>query len=102
LVRGMSPWPGAFTTIAGKTLKVLQTRPIDEAEPAADGTPGRVAIVGKRRVLVRCGRGAIELARAQLEGRRALDAAELVAGRVVRDGDLLGAAPARGAGLAAR
>ena len=88
-VRGMSPWPGAFSSLRGKTLKVLSTRRVDAASPTSD-VAGRVSVVEKRRVFVRCGEGHVEVLRAQVEGRKALDAAELLAGRAIVDGDHLG------------
>ena len=57
----MTPWPGAFTTRAGKTLKVLDTcvdTSTGEANPAAPGT----VIRADKRGLAACGSGAVEAA----------------------------------------
>jgi methionyl-tRNA formyltransferase len=91
-VRGMSPWPGAFTRLAGKTVKLLSTRAtgLTRDSGAAAGT---VVVADKSRVLVACGadgREAIELVRVQLEGRKPVTAGEWVSGRGVREGDRLG------------
>ncbi len=88
-VRGMSPWPGAFTTARGRTLKVHATRVVDGAGPA--GAHGRVLVADKSRVLVACGEGCVELARVQPEGKRAMTGAEWALGRGVAEGDVLGA-----------
>jgi methionyl-tRNA formyltransferase len=88
-VRGMSPWPGAFTTARGKTLKVHATRAL-EARGAA-GPPGRVLIADKTGVIVVCGAGAVELVTVQPEGKRAMRATDWVAGRGVAADDTLGA-----------
>jgi methionyl-tRNA formyltransferase len=79
-VRGMTPWPSAFTRSGGKLLKVLATRrsTLTCAEPA-----GTIVAADSSGVLVACGEGVIELLRAQLEGRKPLDARELVAGRAI-------------------
>jgi methionyl-tRNA formyltransferase len=118
-VRGMTPWPGAFTTAQGKTLKVLESRvgapsgagplsgapsgagplsgapsgagPLSGAPEGAAGPPGTVVTAGKQGIEVACGAGTLRILRAQVEGRKALGAAELVAGRAVVAGAVLGA-----------
>ncbi len=89
-VRGMSPWPGAFTHTGGRSLKILETR---IAEGSHDAAPGTVLVAHKDRIEIACGEGRVALLRAQLEGRRALPAAELVGGRVLAEGALLGVTP---------
>jgi methionyl-tRNA formyltransferase len=89
-VRGMSPWPGAFTTSRGKLLKVHATRVSDP--PAGESAePGTVVLADKTRVVVACGERAIELVRVQLEGKKAIAASEWFTGRGVAEGDVLGA-----------
>jgi methionyl-tRNA formyltransferase len=88
-VRGMHPWPGAFTTVRGKLFKVLRTERTD-GPARADTPPGTVIVDGKKRILVACGDGALSVARGQLEGKKALDAAELIGGRALVEGDRLG------------
>jgi methionyl-tRNA formyltransferase len=90
-VRGMSPWPGAFTRSRGKTLKVHATRVSDMPAGAAGVAPGTVVLVDKSRVLVACGERAVDLVRVQIEGKKAIQASDWVAGRGVAEGDLLGA-----------
>jgi len=88
-VRGMTPWPGAFTKLPdGRTLKVLQTRLATWESPNAE--PGTVVAADKVRVLVACSKGTIEIVRAQVEGRKPLTAGELVAGRAFAVGTRLG------------
>ncbi|MFO0739124.1 MAG: methionyl-tRNA formyltransferase [Labilithrix sp.] len=89
-VRGMSPWPGAFTTARGKTLKIHATRVTDAPKSAP---PGTVVFADKSRVLVACGARAVELLRVQLEGKKAVSASDWFSGRGVAEGDVLGAAP---------
>jgi methionyl-tRNA formyltransferase len=85
-VRGLAPRPGAFTTTHGKTLRLTKTGRVARAPALA---PGEVR-VERPRVLVGAGEGAIELVRAQLEGKKELDALSLVNGRTLADGDVLG------------
>jgi methionyl-tRNA formyltransferase len=87
-VRGMSPWPGAFTSARGKTLKVRATCVVNgTAEGAA---PGQVVVADKSRVMVACGQGCVELVTVQPEGKRAITGAEWVMGRGIAEGDVLG------------
>lgn len=86
-VRGMRPWPGAFTTAHGKVVKVHATRVIDGA---ASGTrPGQVIVADKTGVLVACADRLVELVQVQPEGKRAMTGAEWAMGRGVGDGDVL-------------
>jgi methionyl-tRNA formyltransferase len=83
-VRAYTPWPGAFTTWQGRQLKVLGAHPLPAA-PAVPREPGRVFQAhvqgGRREVLAcACGRGALALEMIQLEGKRALTAAEFARG----------------------
>lgn len=88
-VRGMTPWPGAFTRLEdGRTLKLLETR--IAAWEVADAEPGRIVAADKRGVLVACQAGVVEIVRAQVEGRRPLGAGDLVAGRTLASGMRLG------------
>ena len=82
LVRGLLPWPGAWTELRGETLKVLQARPEN-----ASGEPG-VAL--DNRLLIGCGEGALRLLRVQRPGRGAMDADALLRGMPVPAGTELG------------
>ncbi|HKO51066.1 MAG TPA: methionyl-tRNA formyltransferase [Polyangiaceae bacterium] len=86
LVRGLAPRPGAHTLLDGKPLKIAQARRSDR--PAA-GEPGTVRVEGKR-VLISTIDGSFELVRAQLEGRKELPALDLINGRALKPGDVLG------------
>jgi methionyl-tRNA formyltransferase len=89
-VRGMSPWPGAFTRLGEKIVKVHATARTSMAPPEG-AAPGEVVLADKARVVVACGgRGAVEITRVQLEGKKAISAPEWVAGRGVKAGDRLG------------
>ena len=61
-VRGMNPWPGAFCTAGGKTLKIHETR-----VAAGSGAPGTLLCADP--VTVACGEGALQLMTVQPEGK---------------------------------
>ena len=90
-VRAVTPWPGAYTTWEGKQLKVLAAHPVPPAEAAAP--PGRAFIAnenGAARLCVATGQGALALDVIQLEGRRALPAADVLRGHPALAGAALG------------
>jgi methionyl-tRNA formyltransferase len=86
LVRGLAPRPSAFTTLAGQRLRVTATRLVTPVPPLGAG----VVRVERPRVLVGTGDVALELVRAQLEGKRELAALDLVNGRALADDLVLG------------
>jgi methionyl-tRNA formyltransferase len=85
-LRGFTPWPGAFTLLGGKLLKV------HAAQPAGAGAlaPGEASAVPEG-ILVGCGGGtALLLREVQLEGRRRLSGADFVKGQPIPAGAVLG------------
>ncbi len=80
LVRGLRPWPAAYTTLGGTRLVVHQARPGDRG--AGEAAPGTcVHARGGGAIAVACGDGqTLELLQVQLEGRRIVTAKEFVAG----------------------
>ncbi len=87
-VRGMTPWPGAFTTSRGKLLKVHATTVSDI--PQGNHAPGTVVLADKHRVVVACQERGVELLRVQLEGKKAMSSGDWFVGRGVAEGDRLG------------
>lgn len=80
-IRGLSPFPGAWTMAGEVRVKALLSRVED-----ADGPPGAVLDDG---LLIACGTGAVRLLRAQREGRAAQDVAEFVRGFPLAPGTVL-------------
>lgn len=85
LVRGMSPWPGAFTYLDGKLVKVYRTR-IGEGE----GAPGTVIAAGRDGIEVACGGGSLLLDELQLEGKKRLPVRDFLAGCRIAPGTAFG------------
>lgn len=85
LVRGMHPWPGAFTTWAGQTVKVHRTERVD-----GEGAPGEVLRSEGDDLIVACGRGAVALRQLQLRGKKRLAARAFLSGHPVAPGTTLG------------
>lgn len=83
-VRGMTPWPGAFTFIEGSRrptrIAVLEAVPADgDVLPETGATCGRI-VPHEGRFFVACGDGALELVRVQREGKKATTGAEFLRG----------------------
>lgn len=84
LVRGMTPWPSAFTAHGGKTLKIVAA-----SVREGGGRPGEILSVDRDGIVVACGEDALLLDKVQPEGGRAMSSREYAQGRRLRKGDRL-------------
>jgi methionyl-tRNA formyltransferase len=90
-IRGFHPWPGSFTSLGGRTLKVRRARPVDSGAEEPEAEPGTVLALGGEGLVVACGENSrLLLVEVQPESRRAMDAAAFAAGARLRIGDRLG------------
>jgi len=87
-VRGLDPWPGAFTTLDDETLRVWKARP--DVIGGYGGRPGEVVETNKNGIKVAAKGGALVIEELQAQGRRRMAAADFLAGRSVPDGTVLG------------
>lgn len=79
-VRAFNPWPGCYTRWRGKQLKIIEAVPL--AEKAVSGAGRVVALPGHEAVPgVGTGDGILGVLRVQLEGKRAMPAAEFLKGQ---------------------
>lgn len=67
LIRGLNPWPSAYTVLNQKTLKIWKASVLD-AETGKE--PGMVTDAGKSGILVQTGKGVLRLEEIQLEGKK--------------------------------
>lgn len=90
-LRGFSPWPGAWTTLGGKVVKVLAAEALEAAPaPAEAGVrPGLARRVPGRGFAVACGSGVLLVAEVQAEGKRRQGALDFANG-LRRDAFTLG------------
>lgn len=84
-VRGMDPWPSAYTLLSGKTLKLWKVRAVE-----GGGKAGSVIEIGKESFTVACGEGAIEVLEVQLEGKKRMSAGDFLKGSTLNIGQELG------------
>jgi methionyl-tRNA formyltransferase len=80
-IRGLSPWPGAFSEAGGERLKILYAEPVD-----GRGAPGTVL---DDQLTIACGDGAVRLTRVQRPGKSAMAATDLLRGWSLTKGTVL-------------
>lgn len=80
-IRALSPFPGAWTLINGDRVKLLMSRVTD-----GSGAPGQV-ISGLK---IACGDGAVDILRAQRQGKQAMDADTFLRGAPLDPGTVIG------------
>ena len=91
LIRGLNPWPSAYTRVNGKTLKIYLAEVLKEEETAGQkADAGRVIAVDKKSFTVRCGKGALRILNLQLEGKKRMDTAAFLLGYDIHKGMILG------------
>jgi methionyl-tRNA formyltransferase len=77
LIRGLSPFPGAFTELNGKILKIYQSRK-DPRKPTS--LPGQIETDKKTQLHFACLDGYIEVKELQLEGKKRMSVEEFLRG----------------------
>jgi methionyl-tRNA formyltransferase len=82
MIRGLSPFPGAWCDLKGARVKVLQSR-----LGQGGGAPGEAL---DDELLIACGEGAVRLLVVQREGRGPLDAPAFLRGNPITAGTRLG------------
>jgi methionyl-tRNA formyltransferase len=82
LIRGLSPFPGAWCEVKGERLKILNCEPAN-----GQGVPGTLL---DDALAVACGEGALRLTRLQRPGKAAMNAGDLLRGFALKRGDVLG------------
>jgi methionyl-tRNA formyltransferase len=85
LILGVDPWPGAQATLRGQTVKLFRARAVD-----GSGAPGTVLLFDAQGAHVACGQGAVAIKELQVPGKKRMLASQLVNGRAIAIGDVLG------------
>jgi len=88
-VRGVLPWPGAFTSLRGKMLKIFQAE-ILPIFPNHQPCPGEVVRADKAGIVTACGRGFLKIDELQLEAGKRMSAQNFIIGHKFSRGDILG------------
>lgn len=88
-IRGLDPWPGAFTFWRGKRLRLWEGE-ASETDADVAARPGEVLSAAGRGVTVQTGGGTLRLRSVQLEGGRRMSAEEFLRGHKIVPGERLG------------
>ena len=86
LIRGLNPWPSAYTSLNGKTLKIWEA---DILEKEFDGEVGEIVEVTKDAFVVKTGEHALLIYELQLEGKKRMDTGAFLRGYEVTVGTKL-------------
>jgi methionyl-tRNA formyltransferase len=87
-VRGLRPWPGAYTSFRGKNLHVWAAA-VSAPEPQSSSPPGAL-VAEAGRLVVSCGGGTrLEIKELQVEGRRRIAARDFLNGVRLAPGEIL-------------
>ena len=87
LIRGLNPWPSAYTHLNGKTLKIWSAE-VEERETKEK--PGTVVEVNKKELKVQTGKGILSLKEVQIEGKKRMEIDAFLRGNTVKEGIVLG------------
>jgi methionyl-tRNA formyltransferase len=80
-VRGVNPWPGAYTFLDGKRIKILKAASVD-----GSGDAGVIFSAKKDELLVGTGKGLLRLLEVQPAGKPAMDVRLYMQGRSLKEG----------------
>ena len=84
LIRGLNPWPSAYTRLQGKTLKIWKAEVLLEHSQEA---PGQITEVTEDSIVVQTGQGRLKILELQLEGKKRMDAASFLRGYALKEGE---------------
>lgn len=83
LVRGLNPWPSAYTYLKGKTLKIWQAKVVEKQH---EEEPGTIIEVDKKHLVVACKTNALLIERLQLEGKKQMETEAFLRGYAIETG----------------
>lgn len=102
-IRGLTPWPGAYTFLAGQRVKILASFPVNAAQQTSKPA-GTIISVGRKAILVACGHddntdatdiekpqaSTLAITKLQFAGGRPMSAEQICHGNQLNDGDMFG------------
>ena len=88
LIRGLNPWPSAYTDWNGKTMKIWEAEALESTGEAAE--PGTIMEVTKSDFAVQTGEGLLRICTLQIPGKKRMEADAFLRGYQVKVGEHLG------------
>ncbi|MDO4633410.1 MAG: methionyl-tRNA formyltransferase [Eubacteriales bacterium] len=87
LIRGLNPWPSAYTRLDGKTLKIWEASVMETGEENA--VPGTVVSLENGQIVISTGEGRLAVRELQLEGKKRMAADAFLRGYKLQTGTVL-------------
>ena len=88
LIRGLNPWPSAYTFVHGKTLKSWDADVLKESSDGA--APGQIIRTDPHSLIVAAGEALLSIRELQLEGKKRMDVETFLRGYTIEKGEILG------------
>ncbi len=89
LIRGLNPWPSAYTGWNGKTMKIWEAQAVSRGQAAGTAEPGTVVSVEKDGFLVQTGEGLLKVKELQIPGKKKMEAGAFLRGYPMEAGTIL-------------
>lgn len=86
LIRGLNPWPSAYTYLEGKTLKIWDA---DVIEQDNEGIPGEIIQITKDSIIIKTSSGSLAVKELQLEGKKRMTVDAFLRGYSILPGAIL-------------
>ncbi len=92
LVRAMDPWPGAYTYLAEKLLKIWRAEEASGFRLQASGSKklGEIIEIIKEGMVIACGEGLLLIKEVQPSGKKRMSASSFASGYRIKRGSILG------------
>jgi methionyl-tRNA formyltransferase len=87
LVRGINPWPSAYTTYEDQAMKIWKTKVINKN---SDKKPGTILNVDKEGIEVSTGEGIVQIKEIQMSGKKRMIVSEYIKGNTINTEVILG------------
>ena len=88
LIRGLNPWPSAYTFVHGKTLKIWDADVLKESSDGA--APGQIIRTDPHSLIVAAGEALLSIRELQLQGKKRMDVETFLRGYTIEKGEILG------------
>ena len=87
LIRGLNPWPSAYTDLNGKNLKFWRAEVIDKE---FEGEYGEIVFISEDEMYIKTGKGTLSIVELQLEGKKRMYIQDFLRGNKLECGTVLG------------
>ena len=84
-VRGLNPWPMAYSFIGGKRFTIDFVYKCEQS-----GNPGKVLRADENGLIVGCGEGSVLIKNIKVEGKKKMSVGDYLRGHTIAEGTLLG------------